>query len=396
MFLRGTRDPVWVGRWREDVIGPDQKVKRVGRKEILGTKKDFPTKKLALRELGIRLAPINRVGYRALRVATFAEFAAVWQNNVLTQHKPSTQAAIRSQLRVWLTPFFGDYAMKDIGGQVVQMFVQSCDLSPRTCRNYILTLRMMWNSAKAWGYVMHNPFDGLVLPKVQRQMRFFFTVDEIRRILAAANEPHKTFYWLAAETGMRAGELCGLRIDDMDLESCVVNVRQSVWRGTVQTPKTANAIRQFAISSKLAAHLRLFLTTWRPNPMGLVFVTRAGRPWAPCNLMRYKLHPLLDSLGIKRCGLHAFRHTNGSLMDRLNAPMKVRQERLGHALGSDITMAIYTHSVGEDDRRVALQLGDCAQLRPTLAAKETTKKSKRTRFNDLHAQGKGTKLHARK
>ena len=130
--------------------------------------------------------------------------------------------------------------------------------------------------------------------------------------------------------------------------------------------------------------------------MGLVFVTRAGRPWAPCNLMRYKLHPLLDSLGIKRCGLHAFRHTNGSLMDRLNAPMKVRQERLGHALGSDITMAIYTHSVGEDDRRVALQLGDCAQLRPTLAAKETTKKSKRTRFNDLHAQGKGTKLHARK
>src|SRR5439155_24608471 len=175
VFLRGTRDPVWVGRWREDVIGPDQKVKRVGRKEILGTKKDFPTKKLALRELGIRLAPINRVGYRALRVAKFAEFAAVWQNNVLTQHKPSTQAAIRSQLRVWLRPFFGDYAMKDIGGQVVQMFVQSCDLSPRTCRNYILTLRMMWNSAKAWGYVMHNPFDGLVLPKVQRQMRFFFT-----------------------------------------------------------------------------------------------------------------------------------------------------------------------------------------------------------------------------
>ncbi len=205
---------------------------------------------------------------------------------------------------------------------------------------------------------MHNPFDGLVLPKVQRQMRFFFTVDEIRRILAAANEPHKTFYWLAAETGMRAGELCGLRIDDMDLESCVVNVRQSVWRGTVQTPKTANAIRQFAISSKLAAHLRLFLRTWRPNPLGLVFATRAGRPWAPCNLMRYKLHPLLDSLGIKRCGLHAFRHTNGSLMDRLNAPMKVRQERLGHALGSDITMAIYTHSVGEDDKRVALQLGD--------------------------------------
>jgi integrase len=74
--------------------------------------------------------------------------------------------------------------------------------------------------------------------------------------------------------------------------------------------------------------------------------------------MRSKLHPLLDSLGIKRCGLHAFRHSNGSLMDRLNAPMKVRQERLGHALGSNITMAVYTHAVSEDDRRVADQLGN--------------------------------------
>ena len=89
VFLRGTRDPVWVGRWREDVIGSDQKIKRVGRKEILGTKKDFPTKKLALRELGIRLAPINSVGYRALRVATFAEFAARRIPCVRQGNKPS-------------------------------------------------------------------------------------------------------------------------------------------------------------------------------------------------------------------------------------------------------------------------------------------------------------------
>ncbi len=267
--------------------------------------------------------------------------------------------------------------MKNIGGQALQMFVQNCNHSPKTCRNFILSLRMMWNSAKAWGYVTHNPFDGIVLPKTHRPMRFFFTVDAIHKILAAANEPERTFYWLAAETGMRAGELCGLRVEDMDLESCIVNVRQSVWRGQVQSPKTVNSIRQFAISPKLNGHLRSFLGTWRSNPLGLVFTTCTGRPWAPCNLMRSKLHPLLDSLGIKRCGLHAFRHSNGSLMDRLNAPMKVRQERLGHALGSDITMAVYTHAVSEDDRRVADQLGNllCPDVskfanKETVAAKE--------------------------
>lgn len=85
----------------------------------------------------------------------------------------------------------------------------------------------------------------------------------------------------------------------------------------------------------------------------------------------------LKSLGIQRCGLHAFRHTNGSLMDRLNAPMKIRQERLGLAPGSSMTLAIYTHTVGEDDRLLAEQLGEMlcpyvaklAQEKPSQKAK---------------------------
>ncbi len=217
---------------------------------------------------------------------------------------------------------------------------------------------MMWNSSKAWGYVSHNPLEGLVLPKVVRQSRFFFILDEIQRIIAAASGPLKSFCWLAAETGMRAGELCGLRIEDVNLGQCFVNVKQSVWRGKLQTPKTANSIRQFAISQKLASHLRAHLSTWRPNLLNLVFATKNGTPWDQNLVVKRKLHPLLESLGIRRCGLHAFRHTNGSLMDRLNAPMKIRQERFGHAPGSPLTLGIYTHAVGEDDRMVAEQLGE--------------------------------------
>jgi hypothetical protein len=94
VFLRGTRELVWVGRWREDVIELSGKLVRIRKTEVLGTKKDLPTKKLALRELGLRLAPINSGTYRALRVATFAEFADLWKRSVLTQHKPATQSAV--------------------------------------------------------------------------------------------------------------------------------------------------------------------------------------------------------------------------------------------------------------------------------------------------------------
>jgi integrase len=357
VYLRGARELVWVGRWREDVIGTDGKTHRVCRKEVLGSKRELQTKRLALRELASRLAPINSSNYRALRAATFAEFARVWQQNALTQHKPSTQSTVSSQLRNWLVPYFGDYAMRDIGGQSIQCLIQSYKRSPGSCRNLILTLRMMWNAAKAWGYVSHNPFDGLVLPKPEHRARSFFTLEENQRIITTAAEPEKTFYWLAAECGLRAGELCGLRVEDLDLENAIVSVKQSVWRGQTQCPKTNNAVRTIAISPEMAGHLQRYLISWRPNPLGLVFATRTGKPWAPCNLMRRHLHPLLDSLGIRRCGLHAFRHSNGSLMDRLNAPMKIRQERLGHAAGSAITMDRYTHSVSEDDRRVADQIG---------------------------------------
>jgi len=357
--LRGTREIVWVGRWREDVIGADGKTRRICRKVVLGTKRELQTKKLALRELDARLAPINSRGYRGLRTASFAEFAHIWKEQALTQHKPSTQSTINSQLRNWLIPYFGETAVRDIGAQEVQGFIQNCTLCASSRRNMILSLRMMWRQARAWNYVPHDhdPFTGLVLPKKQRQDRFFFIVEEIQRIITMASEPQKTLYWLASETGLRAGELCGLRVTDLDLENAIVNVKQSVWRGTAQTPKTSNAVRAIAISHELAEHLQRYLSTWRMNVAGLVFATRSGKPWAPCNLMRRHLHPLLDSLGIHRCGLHAFRHSNGSLMDRLSVPMKIRQERLGHAAGSVITMERYTHSVGEDDRRAADQIG---------------------------------------
>ncbi len=94
---------------------------------------------------------------------------------------------------------------------------------------------------------------------------------------------------------------------------------------------------------------------WKPNERGLLFATRNGTPWDANLLVKRKLYPLLDSLGIQRGGLHAFRHTNSTLMDRLGVPLKVRQQRLGHSDVS-LTLDVYTHIQSEDDIRFAEQL----------------------------------------
>lgn len=64
VFLRGIKNPVWVGRWREDVI-EDGRIRRPERSEVLGSKSDIPTKRLALRELEKRLTVVNDPRYRA-------------------------------------------------------------------------------------------------------------------------------------------------------------------------------------------------------------------------------------------------------------------------------------------------------------------------------------------
>jgi integrase len=184
---------------------------------------------------------------------------------------------------------------------------------------------------------------------------FTFSLDDTKRIIASASGPHKAFYSILAETGIRGGEICALRVADLDLENAVIQVRQNVWRGKIQTVKSRKGNRRFPISGKLVEHLCAYLRTWRPNSLGLLFTTKTRTPWDHSLVRKRKLHPLLRELGIPQCGFHAFRHGNATLLDQIGAPMAVRQNRLGHA-EAQTTMG-YTHAVTADERRIADELG---------------------------------------
>jgi integrase len=345
----------WIGRWREDEVRDGQVVRR-RKYEVLGTTEQFATRSLAKRALQERISFVNSLKYRAKTALSFREFAQRWQDTVMVQHKPSTRSTVRSHIRKYLVPAFGKLEMSELGTEGVQSLIAGLSLAPKTVRNIFITLQLMWKSAKSWGYVSHG-MDGIVLPKARRSRRRFYTIDELRRILGAAQDPNRTFYWLAAETGMRAGELCGLRTDDIDLNRGVVKISQSAWHGKLQDPKSENSVRTFAISTRLRDNLRCFLSQWRPNQNHLVFASRNGTPWDANLLVKRKLRPLLLSLCIEGGGLHGFRHGNASLMDLLSTPMKVRQERLGHS-DPRLTMNVYTHMASADDERIAEQLGD--------------------------------------
>jgi integrase len=360
LFLKGKAQKVWVARWREDIIRPDGGTHRVRRSEVLGTLKEYPTRRLAERALEQRLSAteINSLNYQPRPTASFREFAAKWQKDVLSQLKPSTRSADNSRIHKHLIPELGEVCMKDVTGQRVQAMIarKANSLSPKSIRNVIALLGMMWNHAKAWGYVQHDPFWGLVLPERDPLNERCLTLEEMKAVIVAANEPYKTYYWILAEAGVRAGEIGALPVTNLLLDQGAIRIAQSVWHGEIQTVKSKKGNRICEISPLLVEHLRRYLRTLRPNRLGLLFATRNGTPWDTDTVRKRKLYPLLKKLKIERCGFHAFRHGNATVMDQEHVPIATRQNRLGQS-DARTTMG-YTHAISEDGRRFATRLGE--------------------------------------
>jgi integrase len=368
----------WLGRWREDVATANGVVKRVHKKQLLGTIEDFPTKRLAQRELERRLAPINNVEYRPASTTTFAQFAGKWKKEIMIHHKPSSQSSEESIIDVHLVPFFGEDLLRNIKAEKIQRFVNESENASKTIRNHISLLMTMWDMVNAWEYAQHNPFprgtNGRLLirmPRVVKGKGYNFTIEETLAIVDKAQGRWKTFFRMLAETGMRPGELAGLR--DIDVGPRTIRIAQSVWQQVVQTPKTENAIRTFATSASLAEEARQLIAGSVPNSYGLVFGTDkgrgkrnpGGRPLSMDNFRNRVLNPILKELGILakvkalgvRGGNYAFRHMNITELSRSGVPLKTIQKRVGHALGSDVTMEHYIHAVSADDIAAADMLG---------------------------------------
>jgi integrase len=180
-----------------------------------------------------------------------------------------------------------------------------------------------------------------------------------------ANEPWKALFRIVAETGIRSGEVAGLRIEDFDPVNLALCVRQSAWNSKIQTPKTSTAIRREPISAELAHAISEAIKNSKPNDYGLLFAGQTGKPLQMIHFINRVFRPILEelgiwakvrALGIKQCGLHALRRMNGTQMDLLAVPLKTRQERMGHAHPST-TLKFYTRPVEEASRRFADRMG---------------------------------------
>jgi integrase len=345
---------MWYGRYRDDVISPDGKTARVRRNVPLGSKRDLPTKRLAERRMDVILARINGLDYRATRISTFEEFVERWKMEVLTKQESSSVRAVRSHLKCYIVPQLGKLRLEQFGVENQQTFVTRVSekgVSRKTVLNVLGTLSSILSTARDWGYNCEQiGVKKLRLPpREARHEAPYFTVEQLNKILTLAEEPWRTLYFILTMDGLRAGEVLGLQWRDIDLDGGLLHVRRSAWNGKIQTAKSQASETVLPIPEPLIAVLKEYKAQWKLNPQGFLFVTRNGRPPSSNKVVEYHLWTILDSLGIPRCGLHAFRHSHTALLLHSGATPKVVQRQLRHS-DARTTLEIYGHVVGDAQR----------------------------------------------
>jgi integrase len=353
VYLDGDK---WKGRYREDLI-TGEGTKRIRREVILGSKREM-TKPLAERRMEVVLAGINGLDYQPGRVATIAEFIEGWKAQMLTTQKPSSARAVRSHLKCYILPELGKVRLDQLGVENQQTFITRMPeratkktVSRKTVVNVLGTLSTILTTARNWGYNCEQiNLDKLRLPA--RGMKYeapSFTPDQLKRILAIAEEPWRTMFCILTLDGLRAGEVLGLKWGDIDFDRSLLHIRRTAWYGKIQTAKSEASETVLPIPSSLLTVLKNYQVTWKPNGAGFLFVTRNGRPPSSNKVVEYHLWTILDALGIPRCGLHAFRHAHTSLLLDSGATPKVVQRQLRHS-DARTTLEIYGHVVGDAHR----------------------------------------------
>jgi integrase len=263
----------------------------------------------------------------------FAKRVAWWEENYLCRQKPSTQRTLKYHVRKYLLPKWSRHPVDCITAKRVNEWIgELSHPSPMSQKHIVTTLCLIlgrWFGRKKITYASI---------KEEQQEAVCYTPDEMGSIISQAHGMWKALFATAAETGARAGELYGLEVADVDFARSIIHVRRSVWEGQKQSTKSRNANRAIDVQPGLITMLKDYLNG---RQEGLVFSSKNGKPLRNNNVLRRRLHPILQALSIREGGMHGFRHGRVSFLIENNTPVEVIKAWIGH--GSERMVRLYTH-----------------------------------------------------
>ena len=374
----GSGTAVWIFRWYE--LGPDGK--RVRRKRQIGTVAEYKTKAAADKAvLGLQLA-IN-THKPELRSVTMRHLIQHFREKELLDKDEegrawSTRDRYESCLSHWIEPRWGDVNLDDIKTPMVEEWLSklqrqarktSAPQATKAARTPLARatkakirnlMSVLFNHAIRWDFAARNPISGPNKGSGVRQsskrmnVPDILDIAELQAIIAKLPLRERVMLFLDMATGLRRGELSGIKWKDIDFRNLLIDVRRSVVDQVVGRCKTEASQRPVPLDEYTASDLLdWFRFTQYRGPEDWVFASnsnRAGRkrgrqPLWLSTVMRYHIQPVVREVGIKkRVSWHTFRHTYYSLLKANGEDVKVVQELLRHG-PSRVTLDVYTQAL---------------------------------------------------
>ena len=366
------------GRWCAAISTERDATGKVKRQYIYGlTRKqvaDELTKALVDRQHGIPLDPTRQ---------TTAQFLTHWlEDTVRGRVALNTYEAYRTTIEKHLIPGIGSIPLAKLTPQHLQNLYREKQDTGLTRRVQMMhaILHKALDQAVKWGLAPRNVCDLVDGPRVARREMKVLSPPEVGRFLEAGKDDRLfALFVLAVTTGLRLGEVLGLKWGDVDMTEGMVQVQRSLQWGKVAVegepgerawgyyftePKTARSRRTVVLPEVALTALRKHRIqqveerlklgeVWEDH--GLVFTTGIGTPLDPSQVRTRSFHPLLEKAGLPRIRFHDLRHTAATLLLAAGENPKVIQEMLGHSSIS-MTLDRYSHVIPSMQRQAAAKM----------------------------------------
>lgn len=321
----------------------------------------------------------QRGEYVAPSKRTLAHFLEEWIEGQRAHLKPSTWQSYRLYVDSYIIPRLGSLALQEVTPSGLDAFYaellqtgrrsQNGGLSARSVRFTHAILRRALSDAVRQNQLARNPAEEASPPKHRTPEMRTWSAEELRRFLERVREDRYFAAWrLAAMTGLRRGEIFGLRWRDLDLEAGRLSVRQTLLSVgstlTFGTPKTAKGRRSVALDAETVAALRRLKVRQAEERLALegdwpdhdlVFTREDGEPVHPDPFSRRWFEKHVKAAGLPRIRFHDLRHTHATLALQAGIHPKVVSERLGHATIS-ITLDTYSHAIPAMQEEAAVKI----------------------------------------
>lgn len=353
--IRKRGENSWELRWYVG-RGPDGK-KRYKTKTVRS-----PRKSDAQKELNRVLGELSMGQYIEPSKMTVAEYVREWLKSTKGSVKPSTYDWYEMIMRIHIVPHLGHLLLSQLTPMHIQTAyreLKESGASASTINGCHRVLRAALNQAVRWELLHRNPTVGVDKPRKGRREMEVLTSEQVNKLLdAARSRSNYPLYLAAVTTGLREGELLGLRWQDLDLDRKTITItgtlsRDGEWIGS---PKTKSSARTIPIPTELADELREM-----PRSSELVFTTSTGQPINHANLHR-QFKSLLKKAKLPNIRFHDLRHTHATLLLQAGVHPKIVQERLGHSSIS-MTMDIYSHVFPHMQSQASDQISEILNIR---------------------------------